>query len=170
MDESMDGRFEVRGALRAAEGVVRIEVPVDASAAAIWEAVSTTDGLAGWLGDVRGELRVGGEWSGLFFPSGWDGAGRVLECEPGRRFLVESAEAGSPTSTDELELVPEGPDRSRVVLTKRGASPRWIAAVGVGLQLHLENLAAVLAGRPLVDPDPFWAALLPRYESLAADG
>lgn len=168
MHESPEQRYEVRGTLAAGggTGTVRIEMLVEASAEDAWAAVTTPDRLAGWLGDVRGDLRAGGEWTALFFPSGWDGAGRVLECGPGYRFLVESAEPGQPLTTDELEVTAEGPGRTRVVLTKRGTSLQWIAAIGVGLQLHVENLAASLAGRPLIDPDPFWAHLMPRYEAL----
>ncbi len=162
---------EVRGALRADDGVgvVRIETLLDAPADEAWRAVTEPARLARWLGEVDGDLRQGGEWTGRFFPSGWDGTGRVLECGPGRRFLVQSAEPGGNPTTDELELTPEGPDRTRVVVVKRGAPLPWIAAFGVGVQLHVENLAAHLAGREPLDPDPFWAQLLPRYERLAAD-
>jgi hypothetical protein len=45
---------------------------------------------------------------------------------------------------------------------------QWIAAFGVGVQIHVENLAAYLAGGAPVDPDPFWDRLLPQYERLAA--
>lgn len=168
----MDGsaEHEVRGTLRADDGVgvVRIEMTVEAAADEAWRAVTEPDRLAKWLGEVDGDLRQGGAFSGRFFPSGWDGTGRVLECGPGHRFLVESAEPGGAPTTDELALTPEGPGRTRVVLVKRGAPVQWLAAFGVGVQLHVENLAAHLSGRAPLDPDPFWAQLLPRYERLAS--
>jgi uncharacterized protein YndB with AHSA1/START domain len=163
-------QHEVRGALRADDGVgiVRIDSVLAAHADEAWRAVTEPARLAQWLGEVDGDLRAGGAWTGRFFPSGWDGTGRVLECGPGHRFLVESAEPRGAPTTDELELTPVGLDRTRVVVVKRGAPLQWIAAFGVGVQLHVENLAAHLAGRPPLDPDPFWKQLLPEYERLAA--
>jgi uncharacterized protein YndB with AHSA1/START domain len=162
--------IRVRGTLRAEEGtgVVRIEMLVPSPANQVWAAFTDRDRLAQWLGEVEGDLHAGGEYRARFFPSGWDGAGRILECDPGRRFLVESAEPGRRTTTDEIELVPEGTDRTRVVVTKRGAPLPMIGAFAVGVQIHVENLAAVLAGRAPVDPDPFWEQLLPQYEQLSA--
>lgn len=170
MSGSAEQDLEVRGALRIDDGVgvVRIEMTVAAPADDVWAAVTQPARLAKWLGEVDGDLRAGGRYTARFFPSGWDGAGQVLECEPGRRFLVESAEPDQRSTRDELVLIPEG-DRTRVVVTKRGAPAQWIAAFGVGVQIHVENLAAHLAGGGPVDPDPYWAQLLPRYERLAAD-
>jgi uncharacterized protein YndB with AHSA1/START domain len=163
-------QHEVRGALRTDDGVgvVRIEMVVDSPADEVWRAVTEPARLTEWLGAVDGDLREGGGFTGRYFPSGWDGTGRVLECGPDRRFLVESAESGGTPTTDELELTPEGRGRTRVVVTKRGAPLRWIAAFGVGVQIHVENLAAHLAGREAIDPDPVWAQLLPQYDRLAA--
>ena len=161
--------LRVLGTLRAEDGVgvVRIELLTASPVDEVWTAVTDPARLARWLGEIEGDLRVGGAFRGRWFPSGWDGSGRVLECEPGTRFLVESAEEGNPLTTDELVLTAEGLGSTRVVLTKRGAPLAWIAAFGVGLQIHLENLDASLAGAGPVDPDPFWAELLPQYERLA---
>ena len=171
MSDSTDQDIRVRGTVQAVDGrgVVRIEMMVASPVAEVWTTATDPTRLAEWLGEVSGDLRVGGAFHGLFFPSGWDGDGRVLECEPGHRFLVESAEAGNPLTTDELAFTSEGDDRTRIVLTKRGTSLEWIAAFAVGLQLHVENLVASLDGRPPVDPDPFWADLMPQYEALAAE-
>jgi uncharacterized protein YndB with AHSA1/START domain len=163
--------IRVRGTVHAQNdiGAVRIEMLVPAPVDQVWAAATTSAGLAGWAGDVRGDLRVGGTYRAVLFRSGWDGTGRVLECHPGRRFVVESAEPGQRPSTDELELTPAGQDGTRVVLTQRGMPPAMIAAHGVGVQIHLETLAAHLGDRPPVDPDPFWDRLLPQYEALAAE-
>jgi uncharacterized protein YndB with AHSA1/START domain len=169
MSDPMDIR--VRGTLLDVDGVgtVRIEVVVPTPVAEVWTAVTEPARLAQWYGTIEGDLRVGGSYHALLFPSGWDGTGHVLECEPPRRLVIESAEEGSSGSRDELELTAEGPGSTRVVLTKRGAPLQWIPAYGVGTQIHLENLAAHLAGRGPIDPDPYWAELLPRYEALAAE-
>jgi uncharacterized protein YndB with AHSA1/START domain len=170
MRESTDPDIRVRGTLGSVDGtgVVRIEMPVAADVATIWAAVTEPERLAGWAGEIRGDLREGGRWTAHLFPSGWEGEGRVLTCEPGRRWVVEGAEPGHPLSTDELEITPDDAGGCRVVLTERGAALGQIQYYGVGVQLHLENLAAYLAGRPPVDPDPYWERLLPEYERLAA--
>jgi uncharacterized protein YndB with AHSA1/START domain len=170
MSEPVEQDPVVRGSVGVEHGtgVVRIEMLVQGAADDVWSAVTDPARLAGWLGEVEGDLRAGGDYSARLFPSGWDGTGRVLECGPGRRFLVESAEPGQQPTTDELTVTPEGAASTRVVVVKRGAPVQWIAAFGVGVQIHVENLAAYLAGGAPVDPDPFWDRLLPQYERLAA--
>jgi uncharacterized protein YndB with AHSA1/START domain len=170
MTEPREQETTVRGTLGVSSGrtVIRIELVTAAATDDVWAAVTESQRLAAWYGTVEGELRVGGSYHALLFPSGWDGTGKVVECDPGRRFLVESAEPGQQPVTDELELTPEDGGFSRVVLTKRGAPREMIAAYGVGTQLHLENLEAYLTGRELVEPDSFWTELLPEYERLAA--
>ena len=42
------------------------------------------------------------------------------------------------------------------------------AVRGVGVEIHLENLAASLRGEDPVDPGPYRARLQPLYEQLAA--
>jgi uncharacterized protein YndB with AHSA1/START domain len=171
MSESGGQDIRVRGTLHSSGGlgVVRIEMVVPTPPVEVWAAVTRPERLAKWLGAVDGDLREGGSFHALLFPSEWDGAGRILECEPGRRWLVESAEPGHALSTNELEVLPEGEGSSRVVFTQRGMPLPMIWAYGVGVQLHVENLAAHLAGRGPVDPDPFWEQLRPRYEELAAE-
>ncbi|RKR74422.1 SRPBCC domain-containing protein [Frondihabitans australicus] len=151
-------------------GVVVVEMTSPAPRETVWAAVSTRDGLAAWAGEVEGELRSGGAYTAHLFPSGWEGAGRVLECEPGRRWRVEGAEEGQPAHVNELTLAPAaGGDLTVITLTERGVPREMLHFYGVGVQLHLENLVAHLGGRPLVDPEAFWAGLLPEYERLAAE-
>jgi uncharacterized protein YndB with AHSA1/START domain len=162
----------VRGMLRldGDNGVVRIEMCVDAAPTTVWAAVTEPERLAGWAGEINGSLRQGGEYEALLFPSGWEGTGRVLECEPGRRWLVEGAEADRPTQSNELVLVPGDDDTgTTVILTEAGIAADMLAFHGVGVQIHVENLAAYLAGRGPVDPDVFWDSLLPEYQRLASE-
>jgi len=42
-----------------------------------------------------------------------------------------------------------------------------LAAYGAGIQVHIEDLAAHLAGRERCDADARWEELKPSYESLA---
>lgn len=65
-----------------------------AKASSAWKSastlISTTCGwhlriperLARWIGEVEGDLRLGGDFCARFFTSGWEGAGRVETCEP----------------------------------------------------------------------------------------
>ncbi len=162
--------FEVRGsvAVDRGRGVLRYGIAVPGSTAEVWDALTDPARLGAWYGRVEGDLRVGGEYHALLFPSGWEGDGRVLACEPGRRLRMESGEPGEPLTTDDLALVAESGIGTRLTLTRIRPSVDVLAAYAVGTQLHLENLAAHLAGRDPVDPEGFWAALLPRYEALAA--
>jgi uncharacterized protein YndB with AHSA1/START domain len=162
--------IRVRGTLQVVDGVgvVRIEMPVAADRATVWAAVTEPDRMAAWAGEIGGDLREGGTFTAHLFPSDWEGEGRVVTCEPGRRWVVEGAEPGHALSTDELVIEADGAGCCTVVLTERGAALEQIEYYGVGVQIHLENLAAYLAGRAPVDPDPYWERLLPEYELLAA--
>ena len=44
-----------------------------------------------------------------------------------------------------------------------------LAAYGAGVQIHVEDLAAYLAGRERVDAKARWDELIPAYQDLAAD-
>ena len=44
-----------------------------------------------------------------------------------------------------------------------------LAAYGAGIQVHVEDLAAYLAGRERGDVDARWRELQPAYEELAAN-
>ena len=54
----------------------------------LWSAFIDPDRLARWLGEVHGELRLGGEFQAHYWASGWEGTGRVEACEPPRHLLV----------------------------------------------------------------------------------
>jgi uncharacterized protein YndB with AHSA1/START domain len=170
MTDPAESDIRVRGTLHAEDGVgvVRIEMPVAADRATVWAAVTQPDRMAGWAGEIGGDLREGGTYTAHLFPSDWEGEGRIVACEPGRRWVVEGAEAGQAPLADELLIEADGAGGCTVVLPERGAALEQVKYYGVGVQIHLENLAAYLAGRPPVDPDPYWERLLPEYELLAA--
>jgi hypothetical protein len=44
----------------------------------------------GWLGEVEGVLRVGGEFRAHINTSRWEGTGRVEACEPPRSGWIDS--------------------------------------------------------------------------------
>lgn len=96
------------------------------------------------------------------------GSLEVDKGEPLSRIRIESGEPGQPLTVDELELTPPSTKQTQVTLRRVRPSADMLDAYAVGTQLHLENLAAHLAGDDVIDPEPFWAALRPRYEVLLA--
>src|ERR1035438_6226353 len=83
----------ILGSLRSADGkgVVRMEDRFDTDIDDMWSALTDPLRLARWLGEVEGDLRLGGEFRARYF-DGWEGAGRVEACEPPRRLLVTRSE------------------------------------------------------------------------------
>ena len=89
MTSNAHGAARILGSLRTADGesIVRIEDRFDTDIDDVWSAITDPDRLARWYGEVEGDLRLGGEYRARLHASGWEGTGRVEECEPPRRFL-----------------------------------------------------------------------------------
>jgi uncharacterized protein YndB with AHSA1/START domain len=174
MTTNVRGDSRVLGRLRAAggKGIVRIEDRFAMEVGDLWSALTDPGRLAHWLGEVEGDLRVGGEFRARFFASGWQGTGRVEACEPGRRILVLTKDADEPESPAEhaieITLARDG-DETILAWEERGMPPELVAAYGAGVQIHVEDLALYLAGGGRCDPDPRWAELFPAYQRLADD-
>jgi uncharacterized protein YndB with AHSA1/START domain len=129
--------------------------------------------LARWIGEVEGDLRLGGEFRFRFFATGSEGTGRVDACEPPRRLLLTMRDTDpQPGQPDEdvieATLAADG-DQTIVVVEERGMPLDLVAAYGVGVQIHVEDLAAHLAGRERCDAGARWEELRPAYEDLAAN-
>jgi uncharacterized protein YndB with AHSA1/START domain len=92
----------ILGSLRSAEGKgsVRMEDRFDTRVGDVWSALTDPRRLASWLGEVEGDLRLGGEFRARFFASGWEGTGRVDVCEPPHRLLVLTKDADEPDEDD----------------------------------------------------------------------
>jgi hypothetical protein len=73
------------------------------------------------------------------------------------------------TSTCEHRLGASDGDQAILVIEARGMPLDLIAAHGTGWQIHVENLAAYLAGRERVDSEARWAELIPPYQDRAAN-
>jgi uncharacterized protein YndB with AHSA1/START domain len=161
----------ILGSLRTAggKGVVRVEdrlpVPVDD----VWSALSDPGRLAEWLGGVEGDLRVGGEFRAHFLASGWKGTGRIEACEPGRRLLVLTRhETAKDEQAIEVTLAAAG-GGTVLAWEERGMPVDLVAAYGAGVQVHVEDLRAHLAGRGRCDADARFEELFPAYQGLAVD-
>ena len=158
------------GTLRSADGkgVVRMEDRFDTDIDDVWSAITDPPRLARWIGEVEGDLRVGGEFYRRFFASGSEGTGRVEACEPPRRLLVRLNPGEPDENVIEVVLVADG-EGTILVWEERGLPLDKLAAYGAGIQIHVEDLAAHLDGRDHCDADARWDELQPAYEDLAAD-
>jgi uncharacterized protein YndB with AHSA1/START domain len=159
----------ILGSLRSADGkgVVRMEDRYDTDIDDLWSALTDPPRLARWIGEVGGDLRLGGEYRYRFFASGSEGTGRVEVCEPPRRLLL-AHDLGEPyEQVIEATLAADG-DQTILVVEERGMPLNLLAAYGAGVQIHVEDLAAHLAGREHCDTDARWAELQAAYEDLAA--
>jgi uncharacterized protein YndB with AHSA1/START domain len=157
----------ILGSLRVQDGkgAVRMEDRFDSDIDDVWEALTDPRRLVRWLGEVEGDLRLGGEYRYHFFSSGAEGTGRIDVCDPPRRLLLSH---GSDVHTLEVTLTADG-GQTIVVVEQRGMPVNLLYAYGAGIQVHVEDLGAHLAGRERCDADKRWSELEPAYASLAAD-
>jgi len=172
MSGNTAGGDRILGTLGSADGkgVVRMEDRYDTDVADLWSALTQPDRLARWLGDFEGDLRVGGEFKAHFFASGWEGTGRVEECEPPHSLRVATRGTGAPHGHSIEAMLTADGDNTVLVIEARGMPLDLLAAYGAGNQVHLEDLAAHIAGRDRVDAEARWAELEPHYAQLVADG
>jgi len=158
------------GTLRTGDGkgVVRMEDRFDTDIDDLWSALTDPGRLARWLGEFEGDLRLGGNFRARFFASGWEGTGRVEACEPPRHLLVMTKDDGqSDEHAIEARLTADG-DHTVLILEERGMPVNLLAAYGAGIQVHIEDLAAHIAGQERCDAEARWVELQPAYEALAS--
>jgi uncharacterized protein YndB with AHSA1/START domain len=158
----------ILGTLRAeaGTGVVRLETLLPTPAEGVWSALTDPQCLAHWLGQIQGDLTVGGEYEARYFASGWEGTGRVEVCEPPARLRVRSKAPDGPEVVIEATLTADG-DRTVLVLEFHGLPLDNLAAYGAGNQIHVEDLAGYFAGRAPCDAAARWQELHPSYQELA---
>ena len=164
----------ILGSLRSADGkgVVRMEDRFDTAIDDLWSALTDPRRLARWIGDVEGDLRLGGEFHAHVTGAG-ERAGRVDACEPPRRLLLTmrdpDPQPGQPAETViEAHLTADG-GQTILVVEDRGIPIDLLPAYGAGVQIHVENLATHIAGREPGDTEARWDELLPAYQDLAAN-
>ena len=113
-------------------------------------------------------LRLGGEFQARFFASGWEGTGRVDVCEPPRHLLLTTKHLRqADEQVVEATLTADG-DHTILILEQRGMPVELLAAYGAGIQVHIEDLAAHIAGREPCDAEARWEELSLAYEALAS--
>ena len=171
MTSNARGSGRILGSLRSADGkgIARMEDRFDTDIDDLWSALTNPRRLARWMGEVEGDLRLGGEFRARFLASGWEGTGRVEACEPPRRLLLLTEQPGQTGEhVIEVTLAADG-DQTILVWEERGMPLDHLAAYGAGIQVHVEDLAAHIAGRQRGDADARWGELLPAYQDLAAN-
>jgi uncharacterized protein YndB with AHSA1/START domain len=170
MTGNTPGSVRILGTLRSVDGkgIVRLEDRFDTDVDDLWSALTDPRRLARWLGDVEGDLREGGVFRARYFASGWEGTGRVQECEPPRRLIVLTSSPDEREGVIEATLSADG-DETILVIEFRGLPLEQLAAYGAGNQVHVEDLAAYLAGGERCDARARWEELHPAYQQLAGD-
>jgi uncharacterized protein YndB with AHSA1/START domain len=162
-------RDRILGSLESVDGkgVVRMQDRFDTPVDEVWSALTEPHRLAGWLGEVEGEFRIGGEFRARFFASGWEGTGRVEACEPPQRLLVATKQArAAEEQVIEVALTAEG-DETLLVWEERGMPVDLVAAYGAGVQVHVEDLGSYLADGERCDAAARFEELFPTYRQLA---
>jgi uncharacterized protein YndB with AHSA1/START domain len=159
----------ILGSLGSADGkaVVRMQDRFDTDVDDLWSALTDPRRLARWIGKVEGDLRLGGEFHRYFYASGAEGTGRVDACEPPRLLLLTMSPGQPDEQIIEVTLTADG-DQTILVVEERGMPLNLLAAYGAGIQVHVEDLVAHIAGRERCDSDARWNELEPAYEKLAA--
>ena len=172
MTSSEPAGTRLLGTLRAAggKGVVRMEDRYDTDIDDLWSAITDPARLARWYGEAEGDLRLGGVFRLRVFASGWEGSRRVEACEPPRRLLLVGKEQDEPDElVTEVTLTPDG-DQTILVVEERGMPLEYLAGYGAGVQIHVEDLAAYLAGGERCDSNARMEVLFPAYQALEASG
>ena len=89
-------------------------------------------------------------------------------CEPPRHLLVMTKHVRqADEQVVEATLTADG-DHTILILEQRGMSVDLLPAYGAGIQVHIEDLAAHIAGRERCDAEARWEELQPSYEALAS--
>jgi uncharacterized protein YndB with AHSA1/START domain len=145
-------------------GAVRMEDVYATDIEDLWSALTDPARLPRWIGEVQGELRIGGRIQARF-TSSWEGPARIEVCERPHRLAVTMAPGAPDETVIEAVLAAEG-DKTRLVIEERGLPFDSLDAYGAGWQAHVEDLTAHLHGRPAGDWRTRWTALRPAYRNL----
>ncbi|MGN7248781.1 SRPBCC family protein [Janibacter anophelis] len=157
------GRSGLLGEVWVADGVsvVHVEDVYDTDPDDLWQAVTDPTRLRRWIAGVEGDLRQGGLFTASFV-SGWTGRGRVEVCDAPHRLLLTMEPGAADETTIEAVLSAQGAG-TRLVVEERGIPVEQAPDHGAGWQAHLEDLRAVLEGRPVGSWSERWAELRPAY-------
>ncbi|MEM9619936.1 MAG: SRPBCC family protein [Pseudomonadota bacterium] len=110
----------------------------------LWDALTTKERLPRWFAPVEGDLKSGGRYQ-----VEGNAGGKIIECEPPRKFSL-TWEIFDDVSWVDVALNAESPESARLTLTHTAKlSPHWEqygpGATGVGWELGLLGLALYVA-------------------------
>ncbi|MEP6842889.1 MAG: SRPBCC family protein [Pseudolysinimonas sp.] len=146
-------------------GTVRMEDRFDTDITDLWSAITDPARVARWIAVVTGDFRVGGELTGRF-TSHWTGTMHVEVCDAPHRLQLLSA-TGDDQTVMEAVLTEDG-NGTRLVIEERGLPVDHLPDHAAGWQVHLEDLDALLAGRPASDWEARWRELIPVYRPVSS--
>jgi uncharacterized protein YndB with AHSA1/START domain len=144
-------------------GAVRVEDVYDTDIADLWEACTTPDRLARWIGQTSGDLRVGGTVQATF-TSTWAGPLRIEACDAPYHLMLR-LEPGTADETEVEAWLSEVPEGTLLVVEERGLPLDGLHFYGAGWQAHLEDLAHSLVGERSAWKSR-WTELTPVYETM----
>jgi uncharacterized protein YndB with AHSA1/START domain len=151
-------------------GVVRIAARFPTAVADVWSAITDPDRLVRWYGTVEGDLRLGGEITALATVSQSDLRGRIDVCTPPQTLSITTWNEEGREHTVTAELTAEGAGTA-LVLETRGMPVDIAWAYGAGWHVHVEDLAAHLAGTESPDwpasSNDLWSTLEPTYQAMS---
>lgn len=134
---------------------------LDAAHDAVWQAISTADGLASWLSPATVDLVDGGSVDLDFGEDGLAG-GAIIELVAGSALEFEWAFPGEPDSVLRIELAPSD-GGTTLTLRHRLLPGDQAVGYGAGWHAHLDQLTDVVTDQPVSDWDARFIELLPAY-------
>jgi uncharacterized protein YndB with AHSA1/START domain len=146
-------------------GTVRMDDLYPTHAEDLWEAITSPDRVARWLGTVTGDLQRGGVVQ-MSLVSGWTGPARIEACDPPYHLSLLANPGGDDETRMQATLTSEG-DATRLRIEESGFSIDALPFHGSGWQAHTEDLRAHLEARPAGDWQTRWKELTPAYQEMA---
>lgn len=144
---------------------VQFERWIDAAIDAVWEAISTDEGLAAWLAPTKVDLAPDGEVNIDFGEEGLAG-GAIIELVPGQVLEYNWAFPGEPDSILRIELAAHDGGTS-LRLNHRLLPSDQAVGYGAGWHAHIDQLAEVVTGAEVSDWHERFSVLLPHYQGAA---
>lgn len=141
---------------------VHFERWIDATIDAVWDAISTEQGLESWLAPATVDLRPDGSIDLDFKEEGLAG-GAIIELTPGSVLEFQWGFPGEPDSVLRIELA-ESAGGTKLTLNHRLLPGDQVVGYGAGWHAHLDQLAEVVTGRQPSNWDARFAELLPLYQ------
>lgn len=144
-------------------GSVVVEDVFATDPADLWQALTDPDRLRRWIGEISGDLRLGGTVA-MKLTSTYEGTSRITTCEPPSRLEMTTDDLEGGAGTLSASLTPDG-DRTRLRIEETGLELGKLHFHGAGWTVHVEDLGAVLRGEEPSDWHTRWKELVPDYEN-----